>query len=90
MSTTASRSPGSSRSASISAWYDGAGEAVEDEAPGPGVGLGRGAAATISMMQLVAGTSSPCVHVVSRLEPEGGPVFTAARSMSPVEMCGTT
>jgi hypothetical protein len=29
------------------------------------------------------------VHVALRLEPERRPFFTAARRMSPVEMCGT-
>ena len=67
---------------------DGAGEAVEDEAAGDGVGRARRS----STMPIItsSGTSPPSSMISAALRPSSVSSLTALRSMSPVEMWGTT
>ena len=65
---------------------DGPGEAVEDVAT---LGVGHVEPLLDDADHDVVGQQLARVHVRLGLEPESLPLRTAARSMSPVEMCGT-
>ena len=86
---TRSRVSGARISSSRLGLREGPGRAVEDEAPGAGVGLGE--ALADHLHDQLVGDELALVH--ERLRPAGRARcahLTAARSMSPVETCGTT